>query len=329
MHRIRTALAAAALGLLAVSAAQASIDSTIHKSFRVADGGTLTIESDLGEIRVNPGAGGTVNIDVIRRARTSSQSRANDVYRDFDLSFAQEGNNVRVTGRYDQPFHWFNIFGNDLDVKFIVTVPARYNVQLSTAGGNIEVGDLNGDVRARTSGGELELGRIGGPVDAHTSGGNVKIAAARANVLLSTSGGDVSVGDAASTVNARTSGGDIDIRRAVGNLVAHTSGGSITIDEAHGSIDASTSGGSIRARLAQQPSGESTLKTSGGGITLTIAPSVAVDVDAHTSGGDIETDVPVTLLGKQSESTLNGKLNGGGPRVVLRTSGGDIRLRKM
>ena len=37
---------------------------------------------------------------------------------------------------------------------------------------------------------------------------------------------------------------------------------------------------------------------------------------------------PVTLLGKQSDSTLNGKLNGGGPRVVLRSSGGDIRLRR-
>jgi len=108
-----------------------------------------------------------------------------------------------------------------------------------------------------------------------------------------------------------------------------TSGGSISIGEAHGAIDASTSGGSIQARLAQRPGGDSTLKTSGGGITLTVASNVAIDVDAHTSGGDIETDVPVTLLGKQSESTLNGKLNGGGPRVVLRTSGGDIRLRKM
>ena len=89
------------------------------------------------------------------------------------------------------------------------------------------------------------------------------------------------------------------------------------------------SGGSIQAHLTQRPGGESTLKTSGGGITLTVASNVAIDLDAHTSGGDIETDVPVTLLGKQSDSTLNGKLNGGGPRVVLRTSGGDIRLRKM
>jgi hypothetical protein len=42
----------------------------------------------------------------------------------------------------------------------------------------------------------------------------------------------------------------------------------------------------------------------------------------------VESDVPVTILGKQNDSSLNGKLNGGGPKLVLRSSGGDIRLQK-
>jgi len=328
MHRIRTAVVAGALGLLSVAAAQASIDNTVHKTFKVADGGTLIIDADLGDISVSVSNAGGVTVDVIRRARTTRQSRANELYGKYDLSFAQEGNNVRVTGKYDHPFRFFDFFDNDLDVKFVVTVPARYNVQLNTSGGDVRVGDLNGEVRAKTSGGDLDLGRINGAVDAHTSGGDVNIAEAHTTVTLGTSGGDVSVGSADGNLSARTSGGDIDIKRAAANLVAHTSGGSITIGEAHGVIDASTSGGSIQARMAQQPRGDSQLKTSGGTITLTVAPNVALDLDAHTSGGDIETDVPVTLLGKQSDSTLNGKLNGGGPRVVLRSSGGDIRLRR-
>jgi len=327
MHRIRTALVSGALALMAV-AAQASIDNNIHRNFNVADGGTLVLDADLGDISINPGGAG-VSIDVLRKARTTSQSKANDFFRDYEVTFAQEGNTIRVKGKYDRPNKWFNFFGDDLDVKYTITVPSRFNVQLATSGGDIHVGDLNGEVRAKTSGGDLDLDRISGVVDARTSGGDVHIDAARSSVTLYTSGGDVSVGDASATVSARTSGGDIEVRRAGGNLIAHTSGGSITIGEARGTIDASTSGGSIEARMAQQPGGDSQLKTSGGGITLSVAPSVALDVDAHTSGGEIETDVPVTLLGKQSESTLNGKLNGGGPRVVLRSSGGDIRLRKL
>ena len=327
MHRIRTALVSGALALMAV-AAQASIDNNIHRNFNVADGGTLVLDADLGDISINPGGAG-VSIDVLRKARTTSQSKANDFFRDYEVTFAQEGNTIRVKGKYDRPNKWFNFFGDDLDVKYTITVPSRFNVQLATSGGDIHVGDLNGEVRAKTSGGDLDLDRISGVVDARTSGGDVHIDAARSSVTLYTSGGDVSVGDASATVSARTSGGDIEVRRAGGNLIAHTSGGSITIGETRGTIDASTSGGSIEARMAQQPGGDSQLKTSGGGITLSVAPSVALDVDAHTSGGEIETDVPVTLLGKQSESTLNGKLNGGGPRVVLRSSGGDIRLRKL
>lgn len=327
MHRIRTALVSAALALLAV-AAQASIDNNVRRNFNVAEGGTLVIDADLGDIDIQPGGNG-VSVDVRRHARTTSQSKANDFFRDYEVTFAQEGNTVRVKGKYDRPNKWFNFWGDDLDVKFVVTVPARFNVQLYTSGGDIRIGDLNGEVKAKTSGGDLDLGRIGGMVDARTSGGDVNISGARSSVTLYTSGGDVAVGEASGTVSARTSGGDIEVRHAGGNLVAHTSGGSISIGEARGSIDAETSGGSIDARLTQQPGGDSQLRTSGGGITLSVAGNVALDVDAHTSGGDVETDVPVTLLGKQSESTLNGKLNGGGPRVVLRSSGGDIRLRKL
>src|SRR5204862_2679387 len=136
-------------------------------------------------------ARGGMTVPVARRARSSSQSRANALFNDFPLSFAQEGNNVRVTGKYDHAFRWFNLFGNDLDVKFVVTVPPRYNVQLGTAGGDIHIGDLNGEVRAKTAGGDLNLGHIAGVVEAHTSGGDVHIAGARSMVTLSTSGGDV------------------------------------------------------------------------------------------------------------------------------------------
>jgi len=130
-------------------------------------------------------------------------------------------------------------------------------------------------------------------------------------------------------VQAKSSGGSIDVHHVGGDLYARTSGGSIAIDEALGAVDAQTSGGSIRANFARQPRADSRLSTSGGGITISVAPNVAFDVDAHTSGGDVDTDVPVTLLGRQSESSLQGKINGGGPKLVLRSSGGGIRLRKM
>jgi DUF4097 and DUF4098 domain-containing protein YvlB len=326
MTRIRTAALAAVLGLASISAAHAAIDSPIHRNFNVHTGGTITIDADLGDIKVTSGAS-NVSVDVIRRAKTSSNERANELFKDFDVQFSQAQNDVHIRARYNHPTSWFH-WNNDFEVRFVVNVPAQYNVDLTTSGGDIAVSDLAGRATVRTSGGDVTLGRIDGIVDAHSSGGDVSMAGSRATATLSTSGGDIKVGDAAGSLSAKTSGGSIDIRRATGDLKAHTSGGSIEIGDAGGAIDASTSGGSIKARVSRQPHADSRLSTSGGGITIHVAPNVALDIDAHTSGGDVDSDVPVTIQGKQDDSSLNGKLNGGGPKLVLRSSGGDIRLAR-
>jgi len=313
MLRSRTFVFTALLSLLATVAAA----DTIHRTFNVAPGGTLTLDTDAGDVRVDPGASG-VTVDVTRDARAE---------RDLTVTFDQQQNNVTVHGRYTHGTSWFH-WGNE-SAKFTVTVPSRYNMNINTAGGDIELGSLQGEVRCRTSGGDIRTGRIDGPVDGHTSGGDVSVDAASGRLELNTSGGTIHVGDAAAAVQAKSSGGSIDVHHVGGDLYARTSGGSIAIDEALGAVDAQTSGGSIRANFARQPRADSRLSTSGGGITISVAPNVAFDVDAHTSGGDVDTDVPVTLLGRQSESSLQGKINGGGPKLVLRSSGGGIRLRKM
>ena len=159
MNRIRTATAVV-IALLSV-AALAAIESPIHKTFNVAPGGTLTLEADVGDVRVSSGGRG-VTIDVKRRARSE------EAMRDFVVTFDQQGNDVRVRAKYDRPSRWFS-WSNDVDATFVITVPSQYNLNLSTSGGDIKIGDLQGQVRARTSGGDFDLGNINGPVDARTS----------------------------------------------------------------------------------------------------------------------------------------------------------------
>src|SRR5947209_8839267 len=274
MRRIRYAALAAVLGLASISAAHAAIESPIHRTFNVHPGGTITIEADLGDIKVTSG-GSNVSVDVIRRAKVSSQSRADELFKDLALNFTPEGNNVHVSAKYDHPTSWFH-WNNDLEVRFVVNVPSQYNVDLKTSGGDISVSDLNGQAKVNTSGGDIALGHIAGVVDAHTSGGDVSLAGSQANAMLPQSGGDIKVDNTPGSLIVKTSGGSIDIGRAQGDLKAHTSGGSIEIGDAGGIIDASTSGGSIKARLSRQPRGASRLSTSGRGITAHIAATAGV-----------------------------------------------------
>lgn len=328
MKRTRIFAMAVVLAATSISAARAAIESPVHRTFNVQAGGTVFVDIDSGDVRVNASnSASVVTVDVVRRAKTSSRSAADDIFRKYELTFGQQGNDVQVRGRYEHQSSWFH-WNDDLDVRFVVTVPARFNADVKTSGGDVKISDLGGAAHVRTSGGDVELGRIAGVVDVKTSGGDISLVSGHGATTLETSGGEIKVDNADAVLRAHSSGGAIEIRRAATDVRAHTSGGGIVIGDAGGVIDADTSGGSIRARISGQPRGESKLTTSGGGITLSVAQGVALDIDAHTSGGDVVAGFPVTIQGKQDESTLNAKLNGGGPRLVLRSSGGDIRLER-
>jgi hypothetical protein len=99
------------------------------------------------------------------------------------------------------------------------------------------------------------------------------------------------------------------------------------IRETSGAVDASTSGGNVSAFLSAQPGEACRLSTSGGSINVELAGNVHVDVDASTSGGGVSTDFPVAGASRDGQS-LRASINGGGPLLHLRTSGGGIHIQK-
>ncbi len=98
--------------------------------------------------------------------------------------------------------------------------------------------------------------------------------------------------------------------------------------EATGAVEASTSGGSVRASLLAKLKEPCRLTTSGGNIVVHLGVSVGVDLDASASPGHVTVDFPVTVQGKLPPRQLRAPVNGGGPALYLRTSGGGIQVRK-
>jgi DUF4097 and DUF4098 domain-containing protein YvlB len=286
-------------------------EESVKRNFNVAPGGRLTVESDNGSINVRAEAGNQVQIEVRFRKDSWSESRIKRFMDHFKVDFSQNGNDVTVTAKdRDREDGWFS-GSRTPEIKFIISVPTRYNLNLSTAGGSIQVGDLEGSVVCETSGGSLNFGRIKGPVDGHTSGGSIQVEGCEGILDVESSGGGISVGSCKGDVHASTSGGSIDI------------------SETYGSVRAETSGGSVSATFRRNPLKDCSLETSGGGIEVSGPDDLKVDLDAETSGGRVYTDFPVTLTGEIDPQSLTAKINGGGPRMVLRTSGGNIRVKKV
>ena len=272
-----------------------NIKDRITKTFSVGSGGTLLLESDIGSISVQGADIDSVEIEILREVKTNNEKKADKILKDYDIQFNHSGNDVSIDAKYKKKGikgFWNNI-GKHLRVKYIVTVPSEYNVELHTKGGSITVEDIRGEILSKTSGGSLSFENIKGNISGNTSGGSIRI------------------------------------RQAEGPVEAHTSGGSITVEEVIGTIEAHTSGGSVKAYLSRQPDSDCRLTTSGGSITVQLSKDMSLDVNAKTAGGRVHADFPVSISGKIDKNSMQAQMNGGGPELYLRTSGGSIYLKKL
>ncbi|MBP1682959.1 MAG: hypothetical protein H6Q27_523, partial [Ignavibacteriaceae bacterium] len=184
------------------------------------------------------------------------------------MDFTLEGNDeeVKVIGKKkSSTSSWFS----SMSVKVEIKVPASFNLDINTAGGDIKCGGITGKAELNTSGGDIWADKFSG------------------DLVVSTSGGDIYLFCTNTKINAETSGGDVKLEYEGENK----------------GIDLSTSGGDIEVKLSQNFKAEIELSTSGGDVSCSLNMSnvkkssgsrLIGDLNgggekllAHTSGGDI------------------------------------------
>ena len=302
----------------------------IEKTYNVKSGGSLTVLSEFGAIETQTAEQEKVEVVITKESKSKLVKVSQEVVEDFEVTFEHKGSDVRIEGKFKQGRkHWQKQL-NLAKIHFLITVPQQYNIDLNTSSNDISVANLTGDVRVRTSGGSLCFENITGAVWGHTSGGSIETVNVTGDVQVRTSGGNLRFGAIQGFISGRTSGGSIKVVDCSGGTDVRTSGGGIWLGGIGRNVTARTSGGSIQAAMTTQPQSECSLRTSGGEINFTLIPDVAVDLEAKTSGGRVSTDFAVesTIQGKVPKNRLEGSINGGGPLLKLRTSGGNIHLQK-
>jgi hypothetical protein len=229
-------------------------------------------------------------------------------------------------------------------------------VNAETGGGSIDVGTVSGDLGLHTGGGSIEVRQANGKLVAETGGGSIEIQSCAQGALIETGGNSITVRHCNGKVKASTGGGSVELSDIGGPAEIETGGGSIRLTSAKGHVRAETGGGSIElfgvpSAHAETGAGEITVKlvntgaerndsdleTGAGDITVYIAADVAVNVRASVdvgSGHRITSEFPDIHISSEGEQwgpktlTAEGKLNGGGPTVKVRTSSGDICIRR-
>jgi hypothetical protein len=227
-------------------------------------------------------------------------------------------------------------------------------ISAGTGGGHIEVGNVAGDLKVRTGGGNIRIGSAKGKVAAETGGGNVLLASCSQGAYLQTGAGMIKVEKCVGEVKAETGGGNIELGEIGGEANIDTGGGTIKLISATGPVKAETGGGcielwgvpsahvetgagTITAKFIPGGGTDSILQTATGDITVYLMASVKMTVNASieaASGHTITSDFPqirVSSEGGQWEPkqvSAEGSLNGGGPELKIRTTMGNIYIRR-
>ena len=317
------------LFLITSVSALAATEERLNHRFSGQSGGTVVVEVDFGSINVSTNATSEVVVDVWRKIGRRKKTDEQAFLRDNPVEFTQDGNTVTIRSHGKTKRSWSWIGRNENQAKYTISVPARSNARLKTGGGDIEVDDLVGEVRADTGGGGLTFARLNGSARGETGGGSVKARACEGTLTLRTGGGGIEVTGGSGALDGTTGGGSITVREFQGPAHVRSGGGGLTIERVQGAVEASTGGGSISAVLPSEVADTVKLSTGGGGISVSVPATAAFDLDANTAGGRVASDLPVSVVGKVHEGRLQGPVNGGGKAVELRSGGGSIHLKKL
>jgi DUF4097 and DUF4098 domain-containing protein YvlB len=274
------------------------------KSFNVTKGGQLEVNVSGGDIELNTWEKDEVNVVV-------------DGIDEEDMDYVkitQTGNTVRVEYRP----RW-NSSG---DVLFKISLPAQFDADVRTSGGNIEVrGTIKGKLTGSTSGGDIRTGDIEGTMDMKTSGGDIKLGTVSGEAEVKTSGGDIRVEKVGKSLRASTAGGDVEVGDVGGDAVLSTSGGEVKVGKVSGSATLKTAGGDIELRSA---SGTVEAKTAGGNIRL---ENITGSIDAKTAGGDIVAELIPSGKGPSGLRSSGGNVILSVPSDAKATIEATIRIR--
>ncbi len=129
------------------------------------------------------------------------------------------------------------------------------------------------------------------------------------------------------SVKLETVNGGIEVENVRGRAELQTTNGGIVARRIAGALEASTTNGGVQADVESLAPDGVQMECTNGGLRLTLPKDAKADIAARIVNGGISLDgLNVETIGEQSRRRLEGRVNGGGPRVRMEGTNGGIRI---
>lgn len=213
--------------------------------------------------------------------------------RDLRVSTTQNGDSIDISAKTSGS--WGMHFGvHHTNLRVEVHMPKDADLEVTTGDGGVDVDSIKGSLNV------------------HTGDGHINVQGARGDIHLRAGDGHVEGRELDGTLEVTTGDGHINVSGRFDSLNLRAGDGSITAKAATGSKVVSSW----------------TIHTGDGSVDLEIPGELQANLEASTNDGHISLGIPVTSEGTFSSSRVQGKLNGGGGQVSIRTGDGSIHLSK-
>ncbi len=298
---------------------------------------TVVVQLDRASVTILGEARDTLAVDLSGVVYGSDEKMANELAQQIAVAVTTDGPIMKLVTTMPKR----DDLARRPRVQLTVRVPARLGIEVRLGGGELDVTNV-GSVQVVKASGRIRLASIAGAVTGELGPGEIEIDHA-GSVAIETRSSQVRIADIAGSLEVEARRGDFRARGIGG--AAHLEGRDVEaeLEDLAGPLRLTGSGGEVRVRDVRGPitaeTERTTLKLTPGiaveisattehdAIELTL-PSAGIVLDAKATDGDIRTpDGLITVQRSGEDATASGPLRGGGPRVMLRTSRGDITVR--
>lgn len=284
------------------------------RTFALGANGVFDIDNLSGDIRIVPGSGRDLTIEISRQARGRTEADARTGLARVRVETTHRGD--RATARTVYPNERQSSYS--VTVDYVITAPAGTRITAKTISGDVIVGAITGELSV------------------HTTSGDVQVTGATQLVSAKTVSGDITLRDTGSTglLDAGTMSGDVTATNVrARRLDMSTISGTVSaLGVQSGDVKLHALSGDVRFEGALEPRGRYDFTSQSGTVRLALDGKVGFTLDADTFNGAINTELPLQVTGLSNQRrparNMRGTFGDGSASVTARSFSGNVVIVK-
>jgi hypothetical protein len=290
------------------------VERHVERSFDLPGDAALNVDVFDGAVRItdDPDAK-TISIVVTQTAEVETESAMDSLLAAFEFHMSERNGTVMLVAKYRKVVGWSWNTWSPVNLLYEIRVPRRCDVTVATHKGMIVIGSLEGRVVLSNESGSIFTGEIQGPVTARSHSGEIAITSATGRIHASTRSGNITIGRAGGLADVSSEGGYIELQQAGAGVMIRGNGSDAKVGFKSPILHASD------------------IAISGGELALALETDSACTLDVRASvfgTVDVRGELPVKVTaGGEGRSLLKAIVNGGGPSIVAKASGGNVVVR--